>query len=618
MKNVPCYEYVIPLRKVLQSFFSLESVLLETLQYIKKLNSQEGYIGNFIQGSFWKSRVSRYGNRVVLPLFLFFDDFETGNVLGSRSGVHKLGAMYVSVPCLPPWQVSVLSNIFLALFIASLYANSTLPRGITQTVVGGFHSSDRVSFGNRVIFQPLIDEFNYLSENGIDLEVPGFKGTIYFELGLILGDNLGIHSLIGFVESFSSNFPCRVCKVKKEVMWSQCREDTSLLRNISNYNADLIASNPSNSGIKEMCVWLDVKGFDLFQQVGCDVMHDVLEGVGKYVVSFVLTELTTKKKYFSLENFNKKLSTFSYGPDAKNKPFQLSREHLMAGNIRLSASEMLTLIRYLPLLVGHEVPREDQVWKLYLSLRQVVEILLSPILLNGTALYLQTLVDELNEIYLEVTKTKLKPKFHNLVHYHSAISKYGPVVHLWSMRFEAKHRLSKMAARASSNRINITLSLAMKQQLALNEIFMKGKLSNVLSTGPKHNDLSLFDKVFLTRELSLDNSKLLQRINWAAMSSVRYDKGCILVYDSKPQGDYDDVIFTVVDKLYLYDSTQLIISGVTLDTIEFDDHLCTFKVKRPHIDNNIAIFYDSLPSQTPHTLNIHSDGNYYVTLRSPL
>ena len=29
----------------------------------------------------------------------------------------------------------------------------------------------------------------------------------------IVGDNLGLHQLMNFVESFSSNFPCRMCKV---------------------------------------------------------------------------------------------------------------------------------------------------------------------------------------------------------------------------------------------------------------------------------------------------------------------------------------------------------------------------------------------------------------------
>jgi len=51
---------------------------------------------------------------------MFFDDYEeSGNVLGSHSGVHKLGAVYVSTPCLPPNRSTTLSNIFLALLFHS-------------------------------------------------------------------------------------------------------------------------------------------------------------------------------------------------------------------------------------------------------------------------------------------------------------------------------------------------------------------------------------------------------------------------------------------------------------------------------------------------------------------
>lgn len=50
-----------------------------------------------------------------MPLFMFFDDYNSGNVLGSHSGIHKLGAVYVSTPCLPPYHSTTLSNIFLGL-----------------------------------------------------------------------------------------------------------------------------------------------------------------------------------------------------------------------------------------------------------------------------------------------------------------------------------------------------------------------------------------------------------------------------------------------------------------------------------------------------------------------
>jgi len=60
--------------------------------------------------------------------------------------VHKLGAVYISIPCLPPHIQSTLKTIFLTLL---------------------FHSTDRQKFGNNIIFKPLIDELYFLGEQGI-------------------------------------------------------------------------------------------------------------------------------------------------------------------------------------------------------------------------------------------------------------------------------------------------------------------------------------------------------------------------------------------------------------------------------------------------------------------
>lgn len=116
----------------------------------------------------------------------------------SRSAIliHKLGGVYVSLPCLPPNYSSQLSGIF---------------------VLGLFHSSDRVRFGNGMIFRRIIDEINYLSHTGFVVDTDVFQGTIKFRLGALTGDNLGLHSMLGFVERFSANYPCDTDSWQKNV-----------------------------------------------------------------------------------------------------------------------------------------------------------------------------------------------------------------------------------------------------------------------------------------------------------------------------------------------------------------------------------------------------------------
>lgn len=51
-----------------------------------------------------------------------------------------------------------------------------------------------------------------------------------------------------------------------------------------------------------------------------------------------------------------------------------------------------------------------------------------------------------------------------MIHYPSSIRKIGPLLHMWSMRFEAKHKLFKDYLK---NFKNITKSLVKKHQMAI-------------------------------------------------------------------------------------------------------------------------------------------------------
>jgi len=55
-----CTEQFIPLRSVLQKFFSLENILIETLDYMNNLKNDSGILTNFIQGTYWRSRINNH------------------------------------------------------------------------------------------------------------------------------------------------------------------------------------------------------------------------------------------------------------------------------------------------------------------------------------------------------------------------------------------------------------------------------------------------------------------------------------------------------------------------------------------------------------------------------
>lgn len=213
----------------------------------------------------------------------------------------KIGVVYVSFgSCFPP-EFSASSNyIFLALL---------------------FIADDRKEFGNNNIFKKLINEINYLYTYGLNINIENQNYTIYFSLALIIGDNLGIHSVLGFSESFMVNFPCRFCKCSQYDYNYSVTHDSSKLRTKENYLQDLTVGNVSLTGIKEPCVWNQINDFHAVCNYSIDLMHDVLEGVCSYDISGILYEFIINLKYFLLETLNNRLQYFNFGfLEVQNKP----------------------------------------------------------------------------------------------------------------------------------------------------------------------------------------------------------------------------------------------------------------------------------------------------------
>jgi len=51
-----------------------------------------------------------------------------------------------------------------------------------------------------------------------------------------MGDNLGLHSIMGFVESVFAKYPCRFCKSSRSECQNQLVQNNNSLRDSLNYN----------------------------------------------------------------------------------------------------------------------------------------------------------------------------------------------------------------------------------------------------------------------------------------------------------------------------------------------------------------------------------------------
>ncbi|KAF0769830.1 Uncharacterized protein FWK35_00006347 [Aphis craccivora] len=76
----------------------------------KRLNVLEDMVVLF-KVKFGKKKIINQPNKIILPYFLYFDDYETNNPLGTHAGLKKLGAVYISfTPCFLPEFSSSLNN----------------------------------------------------------------------------------------------------------------------------------------------------------------------------------------------------------------------------------------------------------------------------------------------------------------------------------------------------------------------------------------------------------------------------------------------------------------------------------------------------------------------------
>lgn len=557
----------IPMRKILALYLSQPTVLNEIKQYMDKLKSETVTISNFIQGEVWR-KLPSHPDGITLPLQLYNDEFECGNPLGSHAGKNKINGTYFSIASILPEKSGSVDHIFVTMLTKS---------------------SDLKRFGNKRIFRILVKELNFLSKKGITVQNNDFEPEkIYFDLGLLLGDNLGLNGILGYVENFSKSlYCCRICRADKVTREGMVVEDITLLRTIVNYNQDVKKKCPTQTGIKEPCIFNNVNNFHVAVNHSCDVLHDLYHGVVKYDLIFILNHYIKVMGLFTLDEINAEISVFNFGFDNHNKPPLLTENIFKKSSYNVSASECSILIKYFGLLIGHRVPLNDPVWELYLALRKILDIVGSRVLRKDIQPLLSHAIEEHHNLYMELTKKKLPFKFHILVHYPRFIREIGPVRQLSSDKYERNHQDCKSTAKTIYCRKNLCLSIAKKVQLKLSYMLHSQKFSKkVLSFGPAEPSCK---KDKFLRELSrsctttqipdiLNNPKTLS-VSWVKLNGTRYCKGVAINGDIHHDTSFP--LFGELEKIFITSSQEVFFCLKNFQTVNFNAHFHAFEL-RPH------------------------------------
>lgn len=415
-----CYGQIISIKNVLFHYFQLPYVFEKITKYIKVESSKTSSVySSLCQGKVGKNIMKSYENKIVTPLYLYYDDFEVCNPLSTAAGIYKIGGLYFSIAALSPEFSSSVSSIFLARLL---------------------YTSDLKTFGNEKCFSNIIEQLTDLANTEVSIIIDGDTKHLFFVTVGILGDILGVNSIFGYSKSFVATYFCRFCQASKTECYQQNKEDVKLLRNCENYAEDV--KNLSH-GVKKSCVFDNLPFFQNVVNATCDVMHDFSQGVCRYDMAKIIKNFIDKK-YFTLEQLNDRLKYFDHSKfDHGNKVSTMSKSHIQNSCIIITAAEMSCLVTYFGIIISDLVPFDDSVWDLSLCLYDIYDIVMSSTISKSEIIHLEQLIKMHNQLYIEFFSENLKLKHHLILHIPSIIKNMGPSNDFSCAKYESFHKLSK-------------------------------------------------------------------------------------------------------------------------------------------------------------------------------
>ena len=252
------------------------------------------------------------------------------------------------------------------------------------------------------ILAPLVSTLKKLeSDDGICFPMCSQTMQVRATLALFSADNLGYHSLFGFLENFKASKFCRLCDITKEESQCMFYESDFSVRTKESYNQAVnTIGQPgykeSDTGIKHGCIFNELQYFHVMENFAVDAM----EGIIPFELCAVLEALQADN-YINLTEFNLLLSRFEFSPaDFNNRSTTFSS----FGHLKMTASECWCLFLNLPFINGHKISRDEPHWTLLMLRRDLLDIVLAPTVKVGLASYLARLIAEHHQTFYSVSR----------------------------------------------------------------------------------------------------------------------------------------------------------------------------------------------------------------------
>lgn len=503
----------------LQSMFENEQFRKAYFEYNaiesqKKHTCSSGVYKDICCGSSYQKNELFSSDPTSVKIMLSSDDFEVCNPIGSKSTIHKLCAVYMSIRNFPIEFNSKLNEIrVIALCnVDDLKTRETDFNDIWHLIVNEIKVLETVGI--------------YLSDN---VNVRGSLASVTF-------DNLGASICLGFAEGSNSCYYCRICELPKSECQKLCAERITSYRNKESYNRHLqiIANSESvnykeTKGIKRNCLLNELKYFHVLENPFVDPMHDLNEGIIRDLLSS-LFNFCVSEKVISKSKLIHKFQFYDYGClKKKDLPSAIILDKV---NLNQNASQIMCLLQHVPLvLIEFESNTKIQkVWSSILSLIKIAQIVYS---MEVTESDLGTL-DQQIFIHLNAMqncfseyKSKLKPKHHHMTHYSNIIRQMGPTKPMSMIRFESKHQQLKSFMKISKNYINIPKSILSKHQDQIQ--FNKPTYQSEIRCGKE----SAIDIEKQTVNMSNYFAGPIYDVKWFELNQYHYMAGLLVQHEKK-------------------------------------------------------------------------------------
>lgn len=441
--------HYVPVKETLRVMTEDPSVQVHIDKSFEGVTGDPNVIKDYTDGSVFKKR-NPPSKRI--DVFIFQDSFLGAiNALGSAKVKYKTLGVYMNLGNLP----------------APLRSRLKAKRAVFLTLENNT-KEEVIRNGLEKCFRRMVNDLKDLEINGMY-----YKGELVaVRVQFLLGDNLGQHTVGGYLESLSSHYFCRSCHITRLKFHEDADQEEPVFRKFkwrtkSHHTRALVkkGDNYSYKGIKQRSIFNELNFFNVCDpgQPGC-IGHDLfIGGVVDCDMASMMRHFIKKKKWFTLQEINRRIDTLRCrGNDVGNKPANVHQKFKKLGG---HAVQNWCLLRLLPFIVGDlVVDTSDPVWQLYLLLKRACELICAPGLSRTQIDQLRLLLDE----YMQKRKclrNGYKPKHHFFHHLADHYEMFGPPIFLWTLGFEQYHQIFKRVGRKCNNYINLIYSFMRAHQL---------------------------------------------------------------------------------------------------------------------------------------------------------